>query len=473
MLLVITMAFLYFFVFSYITVIRLLSFNAHYYDLGIMDQTVYNTSRGRLLEMTHPDLAHNIVRFAIHFDPIMAILSPLYMINASPIVLLISQTFILALGGIAIFLIARRVLKSEWLGVLFAFLYLNYYPLQLTNMFDFHAVIFATTAFLFAFYFLAFEPFKRKLINPIAGFVCLTIALLSKENAALTVIFLSVFFAFTKKYKIKHIVVAIASFIIFLFLVFKLIPLFNGAESFAIKYYDFAHPINLIRRLFSADSLKYVMTLLFPFGFTSLFAPTQLLIALPEFLLNLLSSNPNMRQVYFHFTAVLTPFIAISAIYGFNTIKRFFRKKPKIIFTLIILLVICNIWNNLQFGMGNYKLAKINWNTLQEVQYWRKQLKNDQIKISTTSTISPFFTEREYFYNFLYDPAYDQMGETTDDVSKNIGNYEKADYVIILAKDIPQNNSLIQKFYNALKQDQNFSLISNQNGVEVYKKTTS
>ena len=126
---------LYIIVISRICILRFLSLHSHYYDLGIMNQTIYNTAKGRFLELTNPHLLTNTSRLAIHFDPLIAAFAPFYSFHQTPIVLLIGQTLILALGSIAVFAIAQNVIKSKWASLLMATLYLLYYPMQNTNFF--------------------------------------------------------------------------------------------------------------------------------------------------------------------------------------------------------------------------------------------------------------------------------------------------------------------------------------------------
>ena len=83
--------------FSYLSIRRYKTLNSYYYDLGIMNQVVYNTAHGRFLEMTNQDLKKNVSRLAIHFDPILAIFAPFYKIYEGPEVLLIGQVIILGL----------------------------------------------------------------------------------------------------------------------------------------------------------------------------------------------------------------------------------------------------------------------------------------------------------------------------------------------------------------------------------------
>ena len=144
----------YIVIFSYLSIKRFITLNSHYYDLGIMNQVVYNTSKGHFLEMTDQQLKKNINRMAVHFDPILALFAPLYYIYKGPETLLVSQSIIVGLGALAVFLIANKVLKKDWMSLFFAAVYLFYFPVERANLFDFHAVVLATTFFLFAIYFL-------------------------------------------------------------------------------------------------------------------------------------------------------------------------------------------------------------------------------------------------------------------------------------------------------------------------------
>src|SRR3989344_7679461 len=140
-------------VFSYLSIKRYRTLNSYYYDLGIMNQVVYNTSQGRFLEMTNQDLKKNVSRLAIHFDPILAAFAPFYKLYEGPEVLLIGQAIILGLGALAVYLISQKILKKNLTSLIFSLTYLLYFSIQRAVLFDFHSVTLTTTFFLFALYF--------------------------------------------------------------------------------------------------------------------------------------------------------------------------------------------------------------------------------------------------------------------------------------------------------------------------------
>src|SRR3989339_1470374 len=139
--------------FSVLGIRRYKTLNSYYYDLGIMNQVVYNTSRGRFLEMTNQDLKKNVSRLAIHFDPILAVFAPFYKLYEGPEVLLIGQAIILGLGALAVYLISQKILKKNLTSLMFALSYLTYFAVQRAALFDFHSVTLATTFLLFALYY--------------------------------------------------------------------------------------------------------------------------------------------------------------------------------------------------------------------------------------------------------------------------------------------------------------------------------
>ncbi|OGK13066.1 hypothetical protein A3C98_03060 [Candidatus Roizmanbacteria bacterium RIFCSPHIGHO2_02_FULL_37_15] len=486
--------------FSYFTILRYRTLYASYYDLGIMQQTVYNTFMSiktgdwsRLLELTNPIAENQIKRVAIHNDILLALLAPFYFFNSSPGTLLVVQSMVTALGAFAIFKITNLVLAkvrySNFLALVFSLAYLLYPPLERANIFDFHAVTFATTFLLFMFYFWLIKKYKISL-------VFFALSLLSKEQVALTTLFFGIYIFTTTlhsnvvKRERKHTTlyaskIISVSIIWFIFSVFYLIPLFRSGQHFAVsRYSDFgdspiriiigivSNPDSISKLIFREDTWRYFVNLLAPIGFLSLFSPIQLIIALPEFAINLLSNNPNMRNINYQYTAVITPFVFVSAIYG---VKKLIDSKiqpsnwqtkgiktNQLIKIVIIVLLISSLSS--AYLKGPLPFAKTKdihpikypQKEAADTAFWAKTLKDENLKISTTGQLSPFFTSRRYFYIFS-------------------SRYSFSDYVIVRLNEIydyPEKNELIP-VYERLKKDKNYELIFKKENFEVYKKVAS
>jgi hypothetical protein len=81
-------------------------------DLAIFDQALWNTSRGDLLHssliaQTGPSVGDRVL-FADHLVPLHLVLTPLYLFFPSPVILLIAQAVMLALGAVPLYWLARE-----------------------------------------------------------------------------------------------------------------------------------------------------------------------------------------------------------------------------------------------------------------------------------------------------------------------------------------------------------------------------
>ena len=224
--------------FSFFTIFRYQSLHASYYDLGIMDQTVYNTSRGRILELTSPTSFETIKRMAIHNDILLAALAPFYWLHKGPETLLIVQTVTIALGAVFLYLLTRSILHSPSSALIFSFSYLMYPPLQWATTYDFHAVSLVSTFFLAFLYFL-----RRR--NYLVSLIIFLLCLAAKEQVALVTVFLGIFMVVRPNYflekaeaiqSIKKIGVTVVTVSIAWFVasIWYIIPLFRQADHFAL-----------------------------------------------------------------------------------------------------------------------------------------------------------------------------------------------------------------------------------------------
>ena len=316
---------------TYFTIATFLKHDNFYtgrFDLGNMDQTIWNTIHGRIFQLTDPNGVENISRLAFHSDFILILLSPLYIIWESPKMLLLTQTLILAMGGIFVYLIAQKVLKNKLIALTFAFAFYINPSVNFMNLFDFHSVTLATTFFLGAFYFLIQKKYFPMVIFLILGGI-------TKEQVwAITGLF-GLYLIFAHKQKALGLSIFSISFLIFYFLIWHAIPQALGDRHFAIQYYsDFGaspgeivrniitSPVQTINTLFQTEQIDYLRKLFIPLGYLSFLSPQILVFAIPDLLINLLSQNKQMHEIYYQYSATITPFLFISAIFAVRAINK-------------------------------------------------------------------------------------------------------------------------------------------------------
>ncbi|MBI5123649.1 DUF2079 domain-containing protein [Candidatus Roizmanbacteria bacterium] len=460
---------------SHLSIQRYLSLNSSYYDLGIMNQVVYNTARGRFLEMTNQALDKNVSRLATHFDPILAFLAPFYFIYPSPSTLLIIQTIVLAIGAWFIYLISKKTLRNKIYALIFSLSYLFLFLVTRANLFDFHPVALATTFLLAAIYF---EIVDKNFL----AFVFILLSLLTKEHVGLVTFLYGLYISIFRKKKAFGLFISTISLIFFISTVFFIIPYFRQTTHFAAKYFgDFGDtpekaiggillsPKKLLTIFSRKETLVYLSRFILSYGGLAIFSPFFVLIASPEALINILSANNNMRSLYFHYNSLIVPFLVVGAIFGLRNIN----KKYKTFFFVIFLIL-----NGLAFYYYSPLPKKLVKEPIFEYKVDEKKLKiiyqlqkdyPDEVRVSSTPRLAPFFTSRHYYDDFLFDPGFIGAGKKEDDIIKEIKKYQKADIIIIDKTEI--KGKLSNLFYKHLVDNTSFKrIVLDSYDIEIYKK---
>ena len=97
--------------FSALSIGRQRAFNTGRFDMGNMTQAVWSTAHGHFLQVTNLS-GEQTSRLGSHFDPILALLAPLWLAWSSPDMLVTVQAIAVALGALPIFWLARKHLGS-------------------------------------------------------------------------------------------------------------------------------------------------------------------------------------------------------------------------------------------------------------------------------------------------------------------------------------------------------------------------
>lgn len=326
--------------------LRYTNFYTGRFDLGNMDQTVWNTVHGRIFQLTNPDGTNIISRLAFHADFILILLAPFYLLWQDPRMLLLIQTLLCATGAVFVYLLAKKIIKQKTIALILALSFLLNPNLQYANLYDFHAVTLATTFFLMAFYFL-----QNKKYVLYCSFLLL--AALTKEQVWLVTSLFGLYTFFISKKRLFGLGIFIASVLCFYIIFNKAIPMARGGEHFALSYYsDFgASPKDIVRNIFLSpqktvpllvgpNRLLYIYEVFSPIGFLAFFAPLLLIFTIPDFGINLLSNNSQLHQIYYQYTAVILPFTYIATIYAIPVIRKLF---PTITFKKISIFLLCSV----------------------------------------------------------------------------------------------------------------------------------
>src|SRR3990167_6918865 len=395
---------LWLFIISYISYFTYYSFEKHAnfftgrFDLGNMDQTVWNTLHGRIFQLTNPDGIETISRLAIHAD------------------FLFIQTVVLGFGAYLIYKIANHILKDSAISTILGISYLLNPFVQKQNLFDFHAVVLSTTFLLATFYFTLIKNYRY-------FFLFLFLSVLTKENLYLIASIFGIYF-FLKtpreagKNK-KWLFLTFGGLSAFYILVAKLIPWARGGQHFAAEYFaEFGdspfeilinlvvNPLKTAANLITQSNFLYLYKLFLPVGFLSILSPLILFFAAPDLAINLLSKNENFRTLTFHYSATIIPFMYIAAIFGLKQILnlKFKFLTPKIVLYFLIVFSIASTYRYGVLPGSKNPSLEIYDRYLQERDQIKRFLENipQDLSVASTNNLGAHLSHREKIYTVPY-----------------------------------------------------------------------
>lgn len=326
---------LYVSILSYLSILKLNTFQSEY-DLAVFNQALWNTAmHGELLTNALEYGSH----FSVHFSPILFTLVPIYGLFPEPVTLLIIQSILLSLGAVPVYLCGREILGKE-AGCIVGFSYLLYPSLHGVNLYDFHEIAFLPLLLGMAFWgFLS----GRKNLVLIFGIM----ALLVKEDVSLLTGMMGLIGLYqTRTYSItdrwQYIVLLVLSFLslsVFLLIIKPFFASFGAgtAPEFLSQYVD---PLNTVMKHNSYTiRLEYIIKSFAPLLFVPLLAPELLLISGPSFI-EILFSGGVFYSVWYHYSALIIPGILFSTILGLSRIQSREETFGKQIFRPILLLML-------------------------------------------------------------------------------------------------------------------------------------
>ena len=289
-------------------------------DILIYSQPMWNTAYGRIWEVslynwTTTDLGRDLVLVEV-------LLAPVYRFLGGTMALIVVQSALIALGGVGAYVLARHVLPQvrPIVCTLFTALYLSLLFINRTNLDEFKSRNLIMWTFFFLW--LGYRTNRTWLIWAMIG-----TALLTRSDVALGVVMFGVV-ALTqrKRWTVSWLPIAVGV-VWFVAVVYVIVPANSAAGFIYESNYGWlggsltgiiraalTRPWYVAQGVFTPDKLRYTFDLLLPFAFLPLLRPRILLIPLPIYALNMLSSYENQYSIVHHYNALIVPWLMIAAI---------------------------------------------------------------------------------------------------------------------------------------------------------------
>lgn len=375
------------------------------FDNGNMVQAIWSTLHGHFLETTTLN-GHQNDRLGFHVDPFLVVLTPLFWIWSSPLLLLVVQVLAVASGSLPVFWLARKHLESSRAAGHFAFAYLLFPATQFnafTNGSDFHSVSIAIPLILYAIWFL-----DEDRLVPFAAAALLACS--TKEEIPLAVGCLGIWYAVRKGRRLVGASIFAGGLGLSLFNFLWVIPHFSptGADPYAWRYGSvggtpkgIAHklvtdPVAFVHAVATGHKAIYLVLLLVPFLGLWVLEPLLFLGAIPDLAINLLSNKPDQSTVLFQYTAGIVPFVVAASIFG---AARFKRRAVEISMWALCGAAAIAVYSPISVLPGDMKALG---SPLVSAKSHALQLIPGGVPVSASNQLGGYLSERRYIYTFPY-----------------------------------------------------------------------
>ena len=284
------------------------------FDLAIYDNLFWQTAHGRPLGTT---LIASGYHTAAHFDPLLILFSPLYLLYPRAELLLGLQSIWIASSVIPLYLLARRELAQSWPAALLASALLLHPGLHGANFYDFHSLSFVAPLFLWALYFIETRAHR-------SYWIVFGLMLLTREDVPLLTCFLGLYILQNDRGRnvgILTIVLSVAYFVAARLYIASVAG--DGAQSYAY-YYDglrpdsgggfgaillhvLSNPYVVAQQVLQPQKLFFLTIVFLPVLFLPLIASRGRILMIVGLAVTLLASRSAVYSVHFQYPSLLYP----------------------------------------------------------------------------------------------------------------------------------------------------------------------
>jgi uncharacterized membrane protein len=310
----------YGFFFSRLSILNHHALNTRTTDLGYYDNIFYQSLHGRPLGCTFIKAGYH---GSAHFDPILVILSPLYLLYPRAEMLLVLQSVWLGAGVIPVYLLAKDKLHSRLSGIVLAAAYAMYPAMHGANMYEFHSLTLISPLLVWLLYF--FEIGAK-----VRYYFMLGVLLLCREDVALLMLFVALYAILSRRAGMARLgwITAISSVAYFVivkaFFMTSSGVFMTGKDAYSFAYYYEAlipnktgigglllslltNPVFAIKTAFEEAKVIFLILIFLPVAFLPFAAKPGRVMLIYGLLFCLLASRAPVFSISFQYSSVIYP----------------------------------------------------------------------------------------------------------------------------------------------------------------------
>ena len=411
--LVFAIAFVYFVVFSIMSSLKYQWFGQGH-DLVLHEQAIWNTTQGHIFAVT------GFVRPSrlFGYDPylIELLVVPIYALVPTVFTLFVIQSFAIAAGAPAVWLIARDEGLPTLAGLATVLLYFAHPTVQYTNLDAFRERSLGLCFFLWAMW--AFRRDRWRLF-----LLFLVLLIICRLEAALFASCFGLYAALKgrqRRYIVAPLVLGLGYFFIGNFV---FVPFVNAGEPVSYVYEYFyplgntmgevirtviTDPIYTIQTTYTTAKVVYLVLLLLPTAGLALLAPRELVFTLPIIGLNLLATKPELTNIRYWYSMLLVGPLVVATIVGLRRAQGWLGRigRPGLVWLPVIALLGCLVVAQLfprnpvvslwLYHEPDHRLATANAIVA---------MIPDDTRVAASSRVAPHLLRRYLYYYPLADPS--------------------------------------------------------------------
>ena len=397
--------------FSQLVISRQNNFTTFDFDLGIHSQSIWLLSQGKFF-----NTVCGLSVFGHHAQFMYFFLVPLQWLGGGPNLWNVLQVIALGSSALVIFKIAHYKLNSHIAALIFGFSWLSLPTTGFLVWETFHPEVMGAPFLILGYYYAitANQEQRGRFQRSSLAMFWLLVAVLWKEDLSLAVIGIGVILMFRDRRRLGFKLV-LGGAIYFLVIGVFLVPTLSGDLSaygalygnlgttpFEVAKNSLLHPSRLIDRLSDNNALSYANQITAPLAWVSLLSPLTLIIGIPQFFINILTTADFTWSMMYHYQ--ILPIIAavLAAIDG----AAFLRRHNKLIFQLSLVTVLCSsAWTARNWGNSPYgnKFNTISWGSYNPmVDGWKAAMKRigSDDEVSAHYSLVPHIADREFIYTY-------------------------------------------------------------------------
>jgi len=448
---------------------------SHYYH-----NIVWLLTRGSFTH-TLSDLDIPTSVFGTHVNPILFLLVPFYALFQDVHTLFLLQSFLISLGAVPVYMLAKKVLNSDFAGITFSVAYLLHPVLGISHSWGITVDTISVPLVLFALYFLFTEQTRKFFLFTLLFLMC-------KEVLAAIVFALGLYILLVMRKRTQGILVSLMGILWFLIAAEVKTVAMNGvnmasAYQEALQYF-IVHPISLLKNHLAPKKIMALTLLFSPMGYLCLARPLLLGVSFPLIFILFLRENSASPWIFYY--APVLPFVLTSAILGVQGLVKGKWLNTKIgerhlvtavsfylLFSSIISFYYLNPIRLLSIrSPSRFKVAEHNL-TIREMF----QLVPQDASVSVSQELASHFAKRKVIYHFFAEPhgraVSEEKRELFDVPVYRYPEVRDAEYVVLDVNLQSLESGASNRNLQKMLCNEDYGMIAYREGFMIFKKGAS